>query len=176
MMCFGLDGVDAIGQRRPGQMGVEERNHAADARDADPDREEFRPARHHQADRVALAHVLRQRPARVAVGARRKFAVGEALTVGEQRRRVAVLVREFQDDLREHARRIPGDRRGHPEGAQRAPEAGHLRRQPLDHSHDVPEPSPHPSPMASGVELKQQFQSSTWRRDWRGLQHRARAE
>ena len=102
-------------------MGVDECNHAADARDADPDREEFRPARHHQADRVALAQVLRQRPARVAVGARRKLAVAEALAVGQQRRRVAVLVRELQDDLREHARRIPGDRRGHLEGAQRTP-------------------------------------------------------
>ena len=43
-----------------------------------------------------LRDALRQRPARVAVGARGKLAVGEALAVGEQRGRVAVLVGELQ--------------------------------------------------------------------------------
>ncbi len=87
-----LDHVDAVGECNAGQVGVEERDHAADARHAEPDGQEFRPVRHHQTDRVALADALRQRPARVAVRARDKLAVGEALAVREQRRRVAEFV------------------------------------------------------------------------------------
>ncbi len=140
--------VDAVRQRGAGEVGVEEGDHAADAGDADPDRQEFRASRHQQADRVALAHTLGQRPAGIAVGARGQLAIGQALAIGEERRRVAVLVGELADHLREDPGGMPGDRRGHAQGAQGAPEAGHVRGQPLDQSHgEVPARAPphHPS-------------------------------
>ena len=62
----------------PDQIGVEQRHHAADAGDAEPDRQELRPVGHQQADRVALGDALRQRPARVAVGAGAELAIAEA--------------------------------------------------------------------------------------------------
>ena len=72
-----MDDVDAMRERRPGQVGVEQRHHAADAGDAEPDRHEFRPVRHHQADGVALADALRERPAGVAVGALGELAIAK---------------------------------------------------------------------------------------------------
>ena len=139
---LGADHIDAVRQCGPGQVGVEQRHHAADMRDADPDGQEFRAARHHQADGVALGHALRQRPAGVAVRTRVELAVAEALAVGQQRRRVAVFVREFGDNLREDAGRIAGDRCGCMQGAQRPPQAGRVGRQPLDDTHDQSRPAP----------------------------------
>ena len=86
----GRDHVDAVGERIARQVGVEQRDHAADSGDADPDRQELGPVGHQQADRVALGDALRERPAGVAVRARAKLAVAQVLAVGEQRRRVAV--------------------------------------------------------------------------------------
>ena len=135
-----LDDIDAVGERHPGEVGVEQRHHAADVGDAEPKRQEFRPVRHHQADGIALADALRQRPAGVTVGARGQFAVAEALAVGEERRRVAVLVGKLDDDLWKDARRMPGDRRRHPQGAQGSPERGRVGGQTLDQSHDSSRP------------------------------------
>ena len=102
--------IDAIGQRHPGEVGIDERNHAADPRDADPCGQKLRPARHHQTDRVALAKILRERPACIAVRARRKLPVREAFAVRQQRRGVAVFVRKLEDDLRKDPGWVPGDR------------------------------------------------------------------
>ncbi len=63
------DDVDAMGERVPAELRVEQRNDAADAGDAEPDRQVFGPVRHHQADGLALGELLRERPAGVAVGA-----------------------------------------------------------------------------------------------------------
>ena len=128
--------VDAIGERRPGEVRVDERDHAADARDPDPGGQEFRPPRHHQTDGVALAQMLCQRPARIAVGARRELAIGEALVIREERRRVAVLIGKLEDHLRKDAGGVLGDGGCQLESAQRALEGDHLRGQPIEQSHN----------------------------------------
>ena len=62
MTCFGVDDVDAMGERGAAQIGVEQRDDAADAGDAEPDRQIFRPVRHHQADVSPLREILRRAP------------------------------------------------------------------------------------------------------------------
>ena len=128
--------VDAIGERRPGEVRVDERDHGAGARDPDPGGQEFRPPRHHQTDGVALAQMLCQRPARIAVGARRELAIGEALVIREERRRVAVLIGKLEDHLRKDAGGVLGDGGCQLESAQRALEGDHLRGQPIEQSHN----------------------------------------
>ncbi len=127
--------IDAIGQRHPGEVGIDERNHAADPRDADPRGQKLRPARHHQTDRVALAKILRERPARIAVRARRKLPVREAFAVRQQRRGVAVFVRKLEDDLRKDPGWVPGDRGCQLERAHGALDGRHLCSQPIDETH-----------------------------------------
>ena len=124
-------------ERRPGQIGVEQRDDAADAGDAEPDRHEFGPVRHQQADGLALAEALRERPAGVAVGALGQLAIAEALAVGQQRRGVAESLGQLLDDVGKDARRMLGDRRGRPQGAQRTLEASHVGSEPVDQSHGV---------------------------------------
>ncbi len=46
---LGADDGDAMGERGPGQIGVDQRRRHADAREAHPDRDIFRPVGHHQA-------------------------------------------------------------------------------------------------------------------------------
>ena len=133
----GRDHVDAMGERHAHQIGVEQRDHAADAGDADPDRQELGPVGHQEADRVALGDALRERPARVAVRARAELAIAEVLAVGEQRRRVAVFLRQLLDQLREDARRILGDMRRVAERAQRARKSDQVGLEPLDEFHGV---------------------------------------
>ena len=78
MMCFGATMSMQWASDGAGQVGVDQRRDAADAGDAEPDRHVFRPVRHQQADRLALGEILRQRPARVAVGALGERAIAEA--------------------------------------------------------------------------------------------------
>ena len=78
---LGLDHVDAMGERRAGQVGVEQAHDAADFGDAEPGRHEFRTVRHQQADRIAFGDALGERPARVLIGPRRERAIGEAFAV-----------------------------------------------------------------------------------------------
>ena len=103
---LGGDDVDAVREREPAQIGVQQRHHAADPGHAEPQRQEFRPVRHHQADGVALGDALRQRPSRIAVRPGRQLAIGEPFAVGEQRRRVVVLRRKLVDHHRKDAVRI----------------------------------------------------------------------
>src|SRR5204863_3992627 len=87
-------------------------------------------------DGVALAQMLCQRPARIAVGARRELAIGEALVIREERRRVAVLIGKLEDHLRKDAGGVLGDGGCQLESAQRALEGDHLRGQPIEQSHN----------------------------------------
>ncbi len=59
---FGRDNIDAVGERRAGQIGIEQRNDAADAGDAEPDGNVFRPVGHQQADDFAFGNALRRAP------------------------------------------------------------------------------------------------------------------
>ena len=97
----------------------------------------FRPVRHQQADGVALGEALRQRPARVAVGARGELAVAEASRgrrAAPARRRIVSASSSIT--CGKDARRIVRDRRRHPQRAQRAAQTG--RRRPRSRSNEVP--------------------------------------
>ena len=85
MMCRGAATVDAMRQRRARQIGVDQRHHAADAGDAQPDRQIFRPVGHQQRDHIALVDALRQRPARIAVGAGGKLGMAETSRAADSR-------------------------------------------------------------------------------------------
>jgi hypothetical protein len=131
----GLDDVDAVGERVAGEVGVEQRHYSSDSRHAEPDRHVFRPVRHQQADRVALADAVLERPARVAVGARSKLAIGQSLTVREQRRRIVELLGELLDHDRQDTVGMLDDRLDLLERAQRALQARHVALDPLDQPH-----------------------------------------
>ncbi len=68
---------------RAAQLRIDQRHDAADRGDAEPDRQIFRPVRHHQANRLALGEVLVERPARVAVAALDERAIGEGSAFAE---------------------------------------------------------------------------------------------
>ena len=73
------NGVDAMGERSAHEMGVEQRDDAAGAADAGPDRQVFGPVGHQQAHRVALAHPMHPGPAGIAVGAVQQRAEAQGL-------------------------------------------------------------------------------------------------
>ena len=84
MMCFGRDDVDAVGERRADQVGIEQRDDAAGPRDAEPDRHVFRPVRHQQADRRRPCRGLAPSPsAHIGWRALRQRAIGQASRVSE---------------------------------------------------------------------------------------------
>ena len=64
---IGCRDIDAMRQRLPDQLGVNQRGDAADLADAEPGRDVIRPAGHEQANRVAGLDTCRQRPARISV-------------------------------------------------------------------------------------------------------------
>jgi hypothetical protein len=117
---LGRDDIDAMRERRPHEVGVEERGDAADARDADPRGRKFRPVRHQQADSVALLEILRQRPARIAIGALEQLTIGQLLARGDECGLVTVFVRELGDHVGKKPRWILRDMRGHAQRAQAA--------------------------------------------------------
>ena len=94
----GRDNIDAMRERGAGQIGIEQRNDTADAGDAKPDCHVFRPVRHEQTDGVALGETLVEGPAGISVRALRERAIGQALAVGEEGRRLA----EFFSELVDH--------------------------------------------------------------------------
>ena len=110
---FRRDDVDAMGERMPAQLGVDQRDDDARAGKAEPDRQIFRPVRHHQADRFALGQPLIERPMCETVSARDERAIGQALAADccDQRRRIALRLGEFRDHVVEQPLRTGSDRR-----------------------------------------------------------------
>ena len=117
----GRGDVDAMRERRPGEIRVEQRDDAADAGDAEPDGHVLGAVRHQQADGVALGQPLLERPAGISGRSFRERAIGQALAVREQRRRVAERLGELLDDGRQNAIGMPGNRRRQLERARPRP-------------------------------------------------------
>jgi hypothetical protein len=103
------DDVDAVGERRPGQIGVEEGGDAAGAGDAEPDREIFRAVRHQEGDRVSLLQIVGHCPAGVLVGATVVLDVAHLLAVGDEGGLVAVSPREILHEIPDGSRRVLGE-------------------------------------------------------------------
>jgi hypothetical protein len=110
---FRRDDVDAMGERMPAQLGIDQRNDDARAGEAEPDRQIFRPVRHHQADCFALGQPLIERPMCETVSARDERAIGQALAADccDQRGRVALRLPELRDHVIEQPLRTGSDRR-----------------------------------------------------------------
>ena len=113
---LGQHDIDAMRKRRADKIGVEQRDDAADACDAEPDRHVFRPVGHEQTDGVALAEAGRERPARITVRPFAERAKAQAFAVRQQRRCFAEGLREIVDQVRQDARRPIGNRLGRFEG------------------------------------------------------------
>ena len=104
----------------PRKIGVDQRDDAADAGDAEPDRHIFRPVRHHQADGFAFGESLRRAPsARSGWRARRardrSASRGWPRSAPARRRESAPARRSTRG---RSALRIGGDRRGRFQRAQ----------------------------------------------------------
>src|SRR5437867_2919433 len=109
--------VDAMCERGPGEIRVEQRNDAADARDAEPDGHVLRAVRHQEADGVALGELLLDRPPGISGRSFRERTIRQALAVREEGRRVPELLSELLDDGRQNAIGTSDNRRRQLEGA-----------------------------------------------------------
>ena len=122
--AFGRDDMggrghgDAMTQRLALQVGVQQRHDSADGGDAQPDRQIVGAIGQEQANGIALADVLGQRPARYLVDARRQPGMGERLVRGDQRRGFAEARPQFLDHGRQDARGRVLDLRRHFQRAQ----------------------------------------------------------
>ena len=110
--------INAMGERRPAQLRVDQRDDDANGAKPEPDGHVIRPVRQHQANGVALGDVLCDRPASVRVGPRCERGVGQALGGGDERRRIGRCLRQIFDDVEQQAVRLGGNRRGRFERAQ----------------------------------------------------------
>jgi len=117
------DELEAVGEGGADQMRVQQRDHAADARDAEPRGEVLRPIGHVERDGLADADAARERPARIAVRALGQRPVAQALALGQQRRRRAARRGELVDDRRQDPMRRRRDRCRQLERAQPGPAA-----------------------------------------------------
>ena len=143
---LGCDDIDAMGEPRALEAGIEERHHAPDPRHPEPDRQILRPVRHHEADRIALGHSQFERPARIAVGAGGELPVAHGLPLGKQRRGVAEGGTQLLDHGRQRAPRMGGDRRRGRQCAQPGLGGGirafRSRRRPFEFEHAHGRPLP----------------------------------
>ncbi len=110
--------ADAVRERLADQVGVDERDDRAHAGNPEPDRQIFRPIGHQQADHVAFADALRQRPARIAPYLLRQGPEREAFALRQQRDRIAEARLELIDDDGQNPPGPLGDRFGQRQRAQ----------------------------------------------------------
>ena len=107
----GIGDVDAVRQRQPDQLGVDQRHDAADLGDAEPGGDVIRPARHDQANGIAGFDSRRQRPACVTVDPLGQHPVAERPGFRDQRGAVRLPFRPILDDVGKQAGRIGLDAR-----------------------------------------------------------------
>ncbi len=137
--------IDAVGERRSDQPGVDQRHRAADPADTEPAGEIVRPVRHQKADGAAGTDAEAQCPARISVDPRGEFPVGEGLAIREQRGAPGLPLRPVFHDVSEQSMRLGLDLRDQFDGLQPgfgdggpAPRSATSSR-PLDHPcfHDL---------------------------------------
>ena len=117
---IGLRDVDAVRQRQPDQLGVDQRHDAADFGDAEPGCDVIRPARHQQAHGIAGLDPGRQRPARIAVDPLGQSPVAEGFGFRDQGGAIGLPRGPILDDIGEQPLRIGLDARGQLNGLQPA--------------------------------------------------------
>jgi len=93
--------VDAVRERAPHQLGIDECRDAADPGDTEPGRDVIGRSRHEETDHIAGADALREGPARVTIYTPGKCAIAERLAIRQQRRPFRLSFGPFIDDVRE---------------------------------------------------------------------------
>ena len=86
------DDIDRVDQRVAGQIGIDEGNHGADARQAQPDRQVFGAVGHHQAHGIPALETLGKSPPRILMAAGRELAVAQGGLARHERRRRSELI------------------------------------------------------------------------------------
>ena len=114
---FGIGNRDAMRQALTGEIAVDQRRDAAELRAAGPHADIFGPVRHEQRDGIALAHAVREQPARIAVGAAIPLRIRELLAIRDKREFAAMFCRELLGDIPKRAIRVFHDRAAHLHGA-----------------------------------------------------------
>ena len=79
---FGRCDIDAVSQRRPSQISIEQGNDASDAGDAQPYSDVFRSIGHQQADHFTFGNTLLERPSGILIDPPGELAIGHALAAG----------------------------------------------------------------------------------------------
>ena len=95
----GFNDVDAMGEARAEQIGVEQGADTAGPRHPEPEDHVFGSIRHQQRDHVALADSVGPRPPGVAVRPRIELAIGQRFAGRDQRHPVAVPFGELRHDV-----------------------------------------------------------------------------
>ncbi|MGY4482964.1 hypothetical protein ACVWWR_002155 [Bradyrhizobium sp. LM3.2] len=97
----GLCDIDAMRERLADELGVDQRDHAADATDPEPGRDIVDAVRHDQRDSVALGHTGRAGPPRITIDAFREPLIVEACVISDQRDAIGLALRPIVDDVGE---------------------------------------------------------------------------
>ena len=112
------DNINTVGERRTGQIGIQQGDDPTDAGDTEPYSKVFRSIGHQQADYLALTNALLKRPSRVLIDALREFAVGHTLAVREQRWCITQLCGTLLNHRGKNAMAIARNGRSQLQGAQ----------------------------------------------------------
>jgi hypothetical protein len=103
---LGRHNIDAVGQGVAGEIGADERNDAANARNPEPDRHVFWAIRHEQTDDITDGEALSQRPTRISIRSLQQGPICQALPGGKESGRIAELVGSVFNEDREGNERI----------------------------------------------------------------------
>ena len=126
---------DAMRERGPAQVGVDEGHDRAELHQPQPRHQVFGTAFHEQRDGVALADVLRKRPMRIAVRARGQLRVGQRAVLVEHGDVGRFVAREILDDVADGARRLRAGVAQAPKRARDRADIDGLARNPIHHAH-----------------------------------------
>ena len=96
-------------QRLAGQVGIEQRDRDAGARESEPDAEIIRAILEQQADRVTRAEALGDSPARVAMGEVGELAIAQRGGRGNESRRRFEAIGQAVDEDGQRGARIARD-------------------------------------------------------------------
>ena len=113
----GFRDIDRMGQRLSREIGIDQGNDRAHARQTKPNREILRAIRQDQADDVAEANLMAQSPSRIPIGLLCELPISKSLIFAGQRFRILELIRQCIDQNGKRDRGILSDWCGHLERA-----------------------------------------------------------
>ena len=106
MICFGATMSMQCASERPRRLVLMQRQPPRPRGEPEPDRQIFGPVRHEQGNHIALADVVRQRPAGIRFMRSASCAMAPGFSIGKERRRCPEPLGDFLHDDREGALRV----------------------------------------------------------------------